>query len=76
MTSRGRVDKNILWVLGAGFALVIAALLASGHIGIQAMERSEARIEELVQQQRLANRLIDEIQGEEAGLSVSDRTAR
>jgi two-component system sensor histidine kinase UhpB len=69
MTSRGRVDKNILWVLGAGFALVIAALLASGHIGIQAMERSEARIEELVQQQRLANRLIDEIQGEEAGLS-------
>jgi signal transduction histidine kinase len=33
------------------------------------MERSEARVEALVQQQRIANGLIDEIQGEEAGLS-------
>jgi two-component system sensor histidine kinase UhpB len=69
MEPRRRSDRNILWVLGAGFALVIAALLASGYLGIQAMERSEARVEALVRQQRAATGLIDEIQSEEAGLS-------
>jgi signal transduction histidine kinase len=64
-----RIDKNILWVLAAGFALTILSLLSSGYLSIQAMATLEARSSALREHHRISTRLIDEIQGEEAGLS-------
>jgi hypothetical protein len=56
-------------VIVAGFSLAIVTLLVSGYLGIQAMEGSEERAARLLQEQQISNRLIDEIQGEEASLS-------
>jgi signal transduction histidine kinase len=69
MLLKRRIDSRILPPLGIGFALAILLLLASGYISIQSLERVEVRAVELVEQQRFSTRLIDEIQGEEAGLS-------
>jgi signal transduction histidine kinase len=69
MTPRRRIDKNILWILGLGFGLAILFLLAAGYIGIQTMEHEEGRTAALVEQQRISNSLIYEIQSEDAGLS-------
>jgi signal transduction histidine kinase len=69
MTAHRRTDKNILWVLAAGFAVAILSLLGSGFLGIEAMTTTERRSEALLAQHRISARLIDEIQGEEAGLS-------
>jgi signal transduction histidine kinase len=69
MTARRRIDKNILAVVAAGFGLAILLLLVSAYVGIQAMELVEERGTALHERQRMSTRLIDEIQGEEAGLS-------
>jgi signal transduction histidine kinase len=69
MTARRRIDRNILWVLASGFALTILLLLGSGYVGIQAMDIVEQRSKALHERQRMSTHLIDEIQGEEAGLS-------
>lgn len=61
--------KHVLFVLAAGFALTILFLLASGWLSIQAMQAVEERSEALLAQHRISTRIIDEIQGEEAGLS-------
>ena len=64
-----RIDSSILPPLGTGFALSILFLLASGYVTLQSLERVEARAVSLAEQQRVSTTLIDEIQGEEAGLS-------
>ena len=69
MTARRRIDRNVLWVLVAGFSLIIVLLLVSGFVGIQAMEMVERRSAALHEHHRVSTRLIDEVQGEEAGLS-------
>jgi signal transduction histidine kinase len=66
---RRRIDSTILPPLGIGFALSILFLLASGYVTLQSLERVEARAVSLADQQRVSTTLIDEIQGEEAGLS-------
>lgn len=70
MTSRRRIDKNVQLILVAGFGLAILSLLASGYLAVQAMERMEERSSVLLHDQQISNKLIDEIQGEEAGLST------
>lgn len=62
-------DRKVLWVLGAGFTLTITLLLGSGWLSIQAIQTVEVRSEALLAEHRISTQLIDEIQGEEAGLS-------
>lgn len=64
-----RIDRNVLWVVAAGFALTILLLLGSGSLSIQAIQRVESRSAALREHHRISTLLIDEIQGEEAGLS-------
>ncbi len=58
-----------MWVVAAGFALTILLLLGSGSLSIEAMGRVETRSRTLREHHRVSSLLIDEIQGEEAGLS-------
>jgi signal transduction histidine kinase len=69
ITPRRRLDKKVLWGLAAGFGLTILLMLSAGYLGIRAIDTVEERSEELLRQHRAATQLIDEIQGEEAGLS-------
>ncbi len=69
MTARHRQEKNVLWGLAGGFGLTIVLLLGSGFLGIKAIDTVESRSEALLRQHRIATQLIDEIQGEEVGLS-------
>jgi signal transduction histidine kinase len=69
MTARRRIDRKVVRVLIVGFSLTIVLLLVSGFVGIQAIEIVEERSAALHERQRVSTRLIDEIQGEEAGLS-------
>jgi signal transduction histidine kinase len=64
-----RSDDNVLWVLGIGFAVTIGLMLISAFRGIEAVQRVDARRASFEQEYRASTRLIDEIQGEEAGLS-------
>jgi signal transduction histidine kinase len=63
------IHASILPTLGVGFALAILFLLASGYVSLQILESGETRGAALAEQQRFSTTLIDEIQGEEAGLS-------
>jgi two-component system sensor histidine kinase UhpB len=69
ITERRRLDKNVLWVLASGFGLTILLFLGSGYFSIQATQAAEARSEALLNQHRISTRVINEIQGEGAGLS-------
>jgi signal transduction histidine kinase len=62
-------EGNGLWILGAGFGLTILLLLGSAYLAIVAMSQGETRMVALVQQQQAIDRLIDDIQEQEAGLS-------
>lgn len=64
-----RIDKSSSLVLVFGFGLAIIFLLVSGYLGIQAMEGAEERTTDLLHEQQISNKLIDEIQGLEASLS-------
>jgi signal transduction histidine kinase len=61
--------KTILRVLIAGFALVIALLLAAGFIGIRNIESIRESAASLVHEQTVTNRLIREIQHQQVSLS-------
>jgi signal transduction histidine kinase len=67
--SRHQFGRRASFVLVSGFGLAILFLLLSGYLGILAMEGSEERTARLLQEQQISNRLIDEIQGQEASLS-------
>jgi signal transduction histidine kinase len=69
MVLKPRILAGILPTLGAGFSLAIFFLLASGYVSLQILEGVENRAAKLAQQQQFSTTLIDEIQGEEAGLS-------
>jgi signal transduction histidine kinase len=69
MIAQRRTDPNILWVLAAGFALTILLLIGSGWLSVQAVDAVEMHSEELLARHRVSTQLIDEMQGEVAGLS-------
>lgn len=62
-------DGSGLWILGAGFALTIILLLGSAYVGIAAMSEGETRIVAWAQEQQAIDKLIDDVQEHEAGLS-------
>jgi len=62
-------DGKSLVMLGIGFALTIVLLLVSAYVAIDAMRDGEARMMGLAQEQQITDKLADDIQGEEAGLS-------
>lgn len=70
VTTHRRTDRNVLWVLAAGFALTILLLLGSGWLSVQAVESVEAQTELLLAEHRVSTQLIDEIQGEGASLNA------
>ncbi len=62
--------RNILWVLLAGFALVILLLLVAGFVGITNIRSIQKDAATLVQRQQDTGDLIDEIQSEQEALSA------
>lgn len=62
-------DGSGLWIIGLGFGLTIVLLLGSAYAAIQAMGHGQSRVLGVAQEQQITDKLIDEIQGEEAGLS-------
>lgn len=58
-----------LWIIGLGFSLTIVMLLGSAYAAIQALGQGQSRALGLVQELQITDKLTDEIQGEEAGLS-------
>jgi signal transduction histidine kinase len=69
MISQRRTDRNVPWVLAAGFALTIVLLMGSGWMSVQAVDAVELHSESLLARHRFSMQLIDEIQGEKASLS-------
>ncbi len=67
--SRHRFGRHASYVLVSGFGVGILFLLVSGYLGIQTMEDSEERTARLLRDQQFSNRLIEDIQGQEASLS-------
>src|SRR3712207_1139288 len=61
--------RRVLWVLAGGFAVTILLLLGSAWLSVEAVDAAEARNAALLRQHRFSTQLIDEIQGENAGLS-------
>ncbi len=62
-------QRRVLWVLAAGFAVTIMLLLGSAWLSVQAVDAVEMQSERLLAQHRFSTQLIDDIQGEKAGLS-------
>src|SRR5262245_12744646 len=69
MTFEHESGGHLLWVLIAGFALLILLLLASGFVAVDSMRSIESDTERLVAEQQATIRLIDEVQSEEGSLS-------
>lgn len=70
MIARRRTDLNVLWVLGAGFALTILLLAGSAWLSVRAVDDVETRSEGLLTQHRFSTQLIDQIQDEKAGVNA------
>lgn len=61
--------RHLLWVLIAGFALLVLLLLASGFVAIDSMRSIELDADRLVAEQQATMRLVDEVQSQEGNLS-------
>jgi signal transduction histidine kinase len=62
-------DEGDVRILAFGFALTILVLLGAAYMAIQAIDQGDQRMMSLSQEQQITDKLIYEIQGEEAGLS-------
>ncbi len=62
--------RNLLFVLVAGFSLVIACLLAAGFMGVQNVRSIEENAAGLVNEQLLTAQLIDGLQREQKTLNT------
>ncbi|HWC00280.1 MAG TPA: ATP-binding protein [Bryobacteraceae bacterium] len=74
MRSQHITHKVILRVLGAGFALVIILLLIASTIGVRNIRSIREDAAQLVREQLVTNRLLDEIQHQEATLGQAFST--
>jgi len=61
--------QNIFRVLIAGFGLVILLLVAAAVVGIRNIQSIRGNAEDLVREQAVTNRLIDELQSQQTSLS-------
>ena len=69
MLPRQITHQNIFRVLIAGFGLVILLLLTAALVGIRNIQSIQENAANLVREQAVANRLIDELQQQQASLS-------
>jgi len=69
MLPRQITHQNILRVLLAGFTLVIVLLVAAAIVGIRSIQSIQANANNLVREQSLTNRLIDELHSQQTTLS-------
>ena len=69
MLPRQITHQNILRVLLAGFTLVIVLLVAAAIVGIRSVQSIQANANNLVREQSLTNRLIDELHSQQTTLS-------
>lgn len=61
--------SSIVRLLTAGFALVLILLITAGTIGIRSIQAVKKNADNLVREQQVANRLIDEVQHQQVSLS-------
>src|SRR6478609_7714375 len=69
MLPRQITHQNILRVLLAGFTLVIVLLAAAAIVGIRSVQSIQANARNLVREQSITNRLIDELHSQQTALS-------
>jgi len=62
-------QANIVRVLVAGFALVIALLAVAAFVGVRGIESIQSSAASLVRDQAVANRLLDEAQRQQVSIS-------
>src|SRR5215467_9767353 len=61
--------QNIFTVLLTGFTLVILLLIAAAIVGIRSVQSIQANARNLVREQSITNRLIDELHSQQTTLS-------
>src|SRR5438270_12357723 len=69
MVARQITPQNIFRVLVAGFALVILLLLGASVVGIRSVQSIQANAANLVREQAVTNRLIDELHSQQTSLA-------
>jgi signal transduction histidine kinase len=69
MLPRQITHRNIFRVLIAGFSLVILLLVAAAVVGVRNIRAIQQNAASLVREQSVANRLVDELQSQQANLS-------
>jgi signal transduction histidine kinase len=69
MRARQITPQNIFRVLAGGFALVILLLLAAAFVGVRSVQSVQENAAELVREQSVTNRLIDELHSQQTSLS-------
>ena len=68
MHARQITQANIVRVLVAGFALVIALLAAAAFVGVRSIHSIQSSAASLVREQAVANRLLDEAQRQQVAI--------
>jgi signal transduction histidine kinase len=68
MHARQITPATIVRVLVAGFALVIVLLAAAAFVSVRSIESIQSSAASLVREQAVANRLIDEVQRQQAAI--------
>src|ERR1044071_4647032 len=69
MVAREITPQNIFRVLLAGFGLVILLLLAAAVVGLRSVHSIRESAANLVREQSVTNRLIDELHSQQTSLS-------
>jgi signal transduction histidine kinase len=69
MVAREITPRNIFRVLAAGFGLVILLLLAAAVVGLRSVHSIRINAAELVREQTVTNRLIDELHRQQTSLT-------
>lgn len=69
MVAREITAKNIFRVLVAGFGLAILLLLAASVVGLRSIHSIQENAADLVREQSVTNRLIDELHSQQMSLS-------
>src|SRR5581483_6977047 len=69
MVARQIRPQNIFRVLIAGFGLVILLLVAAAVVGVRSVQSIQENAADLVREQSVTNRLIDELHSQQTSLS-------
>ena len=68
MQARQITPQNIFRVLAGGFTLVILLLLAAAFVGVRSVQSIQENAADLVREQSVTNRLIDELHSQQTSL--------